>query len=358
VVHILHQNHGLAGYVVVAVVLALVVGPFFGTAWYVKSFKTSFYCYVAFFGLFFPLYTTLVFGNPQGLFDGLIRSLTYWLWQQPVSRGDQPWFFYYCLLLLYEQCIVVFTLAGFVLFTVFKRTTFTTFSIYWVIGAFVAYVNAGEKMPWITIHMLLPMTVLSAQAIAYLWDSRFAVVRWALWLVFVPLAALMVHNSILLAYYNPASPLEPMVYVQSTNDVKEMMGTIDKLSNRLTGGKTMEITVEDLCSWPFAWYLRDYKNLDYPNPVTLHATTRPIVLSAWQHGQAGGDEHDAAADKMLSPNYHSQKYRLRAWWAWTDAPDFDLTKYWRWVMYREPWSGLGSQDMIFWVKNGVWEQSQ
>ena len=370
VVLMLHNNHSLAYIVVIATVILLIVGPFLGTAWYTGSFRTSFFCYLIFYSLFVPLFTTFfptgwgqLFGNPKGLFDGLVRSLTYWLWQQPVSRGDQPWHFYYDILLMYEQCAVIFTALGFIVFTMFKRTTFNTFLVYWVIGAFVAYVKSAEKMPWITIHMLLPMVVLSAQTIAYFWDhpltlGGYRIMRTGLLLLLVPLLSLMVHNSILLAYFNPASPVEPMVYVQSTNDVKEMMGTIERLSNRLTGGKTMEITVEDLCSWPFAWYLRDYKNLDYPNPVTRNPTTRPIVLSAWNHGQPGGEEHDNAADKMLAPTYHAQKYRLRAWWDWNHPTDFDLGKYWRWLMYREPWSSLGSQDMIFWVKNDVWEQAQ
>ena len=369
-VKFLTQNPSLTCTAVGLSVPALLVATFFGLGWYTKSFKTAFYCYLIFYAVFVPLFTSFFF-NPHGLFTGFIRSLTYWLAQQSVSRGDQPWFYYYGLLSLYELCMVVFTLIGFYIFTFVQRSVFSSFTLYWVIGSFIAYVTASEKMPWITIHMLLPMTVLTALTVAYFLEQRIQIFKYAIVSLFGLLCMLLVHNAISLAYYNPANPVEPMVYVQSTNSVKDMMRIIDRLAVRQAaekavqvGDKTMEIACEDLCSWPFAWYLRDYKNMDFPNPIS-NASVRPVVLSAWQTGQAGGDEHDKAAEKLLGATYHHQRYKLRAWWNWTDAPHFELGDYWHWLLYRKPWKvgkdqndPFGSQDMIFWVRNDLWEQSQ
>ena len=43
--------------------------------------------------IFIPLYTTF-FTNPYGIFTGFVRSLGYWLVQQGVERGSQPWYYY------------------------------------------------------------------------------------------------------------------------------------------------------------------------------------------------------------------------------------------------------------------------
>jgi uncharacterized protein (TIGR03663 family) len=46
-----------------------------------------------FYGIFTVFYTSL-FTNGAGFFTGLVGSLGYWLAQQEVNRGSQPWFYY------------------------------------------------------------------------------------------------------------------------------------------------------------------------------------------------------------------------------------------------------------------------
>src|SRR5258707_12019846 len=42
----------------------------------------------------------------------LFRSLYYWLEQQHVARGGQPWYYYLLMIPLYEQIGVVFAIVG------------------------------------------------------------------------------------------------------------------------------------------------------------------------------------------------------------------------------------------------------
>jgi uncharacterized protein (TIGR03663 family) len=52
--------------------------------------------------LYVVLYSTF-FADPQGILDGLYRGLQYWLGsQQEYKRGDQPWYYYFMLMTLYE----------------------------------------------------------------------------------------------------------------------------------------------------------------------------------------------------------------------------------------------------------------
>src|SRR5574341_960373 len=46
-----------------------------------------------FYGIYVPLYTTM-FTNGGGFFTGMVGSLGYWLDQQDVQRGSQPWYYY------------------------------------------------------------------------------------------------------------------------------------------------------------------------------------------------------------------------------------------------------------------------
>src|SRR5262249_5462261 len=40
-----------------------------------------------------------------------------------------------------------------------NRTYFIIFSVWWVLGAWIAFTFAGEKMPWLLTHIALPMCV-------------------------------------------------------------------------------------------------------------------------------------------------------------------------------------------------------
>lgn len=130
--------------------------------------------------IYVPLFTSL-FSNPFGLFSGLVGSLGYWLVQQGVERGSQPWFYYALLQIpLYEFLPALGTMFGtFFAFLQFGRKEkfvaandqrdgegnlepmLVAFLIYSAVTALLIYSYAGERMPWITVHLTLPMILLS-----------------------------------------------------------------------------------------------------------------------------------------------------------------------------------------------------
>jgi uncharacterized protein (TIGR03663 family) len=147
-------------------------------------------CFLIFLALFIPLYTSL-FTNMAGLFTGSVGAVTYWLSQQAVRRGDQPWFYYFLLLPLEEFLPLFFALCAGVLLawqrlvggrnapagaeegrTVFAgdasrtrpllNTYFLLFVGYWALLSLVGFSYAGEKMPWLTIHIATPLILLAA----------------------------------------------------------------------------------------------------------------------------------------------------------------------------------------------------
>lgn len=66
---------------------------------------------VIFHGIFLLLYSSL-FSNPSGWTSGMVGSLGYWLEQQQVQRANQPVYFYFIVLPLYEFLPLLFTLIA------------------------------------------------------------------------------------------------------------------------------------------------------------------------------------------------------------------------------------------------------
>ena len=131
--------------------------------------------------IYVPLYTTL-FTNPQGLATGLVGSLGYWLVQQGVQRANQPLYYYALIELpIYEYLVGLGALiaAGMGIAALIRGPRpgeapvnrveriydiawlYPLFFGYWSISALVLYTFAGERMPWLTVHIALPMILLS-----------------------------------------------------------------------------------------------------------------------------------------------------------------------------------------------------
>ena len=165
-----------------------------------------------FYGIFTVLYTTF-FTNGQGFFTGLVGSLGYWLEQQGVQRGDQPWYYYiFVQIPIYEFLpALAFLLALFLglRYPVDKSTEqtpdggqdqdpdpdlvdgVTSKSLsaqgdflptkgprlalvligFWIITSLILYAYAGEKMPWLTVHIAWPMILLAGWALGRLIET-------------------------------------------------------------------------------------------------------------------------------------------------------------------------------------------
>jgi uncharacterized protein (TIGR03663 family) len=138
----------------------------------------------------FAILFTTVFTNRTGISSGMIGSLGYWLAQQEVERGGQPWYYYFLMVPLYEYLPLLLTLVTPIylgvrgllsllrpatsktelsssnskaIFQISSRSSlFISFLLWWILIAWVGYSYAGEKMPWLTVHLALPMILLSA----------------------------------------------------------------------------------------------------------------------------------------------------------------------------------------------------
>jgi DNA-binding beta-propeller fold protein YncE/predicted membrane-bound mannosyltransferase len=152
-----------------------------GLAWNSKLWLTN----AAIFYIPFTILFTTVFTNGQGFFTGLVGSLGYWLEQQAVERGSQPWYYYSFLQIpIYEFLPAIGSLlAGYFVFLRRRPGQHASANeidrpeaevgpgmivyllIFWTVTSLLAYTIAGEKMPWLTFHIALPMILLSGWVI-------------------------------------------------------------------------------------------------------------------------------------------------------------------------------------------------
>jgi len=177
-------------------VLALSVG--IGMWWDPHRWLT---CAAIFYLIFVPLFTTM-FTNGKGIATGMVGQLGYWLSQHGVARGGQPWFYYLVLMPMYEFLPLLLGWGG-IFFLLIRgrrllerlakpedRLNLIFFLAYWSLMAFVLYSWAGEKMPWLTMHLALPLQLLAGWTLGQLlggeWTRRLPR-RGLLLLVLMPL---------------------------------------------------------------------------------------------------------------------------------------------------------------------------
>ena len=82
---------------------------FIGLKWDRKKFLIS---SAIFWSIFLLLFTTFFTNTAQGLGSGLWQSLGYWVAQQEVRRGAQPWYYYLIMTTAYEFLALAIVLLG------------------------------------------------------------------------------------------------------------------------------------------------------------------------------------------------------------------------------------------------------
>jgi uncharacterized protein (TIGR03663 family) len=169
-------------------------------------------CSAIFYVIFILLFTSF-FTNPDGFWTGTWGSLDYWLGQQGVQLGNQPSYYYFMLLPVYEFLPLVFALGAAAVYVLRGRlrhklialdalaavvvlafagekmpligpyrteigflavigamlllpmAALTRLLFFWTLSALFAFTLAGEKMPWLSVHIALPLSILAGQTL-------------------------------------------------------------------------------------------------------------------------------------------------------------------------------------------------
>jgi uncharacterized protein (TIGR03663 family) len=153
-----------------------------------------------------------------------------------------------------------------------------------------------------------------------------------------------------------------LIYTQTTPDVTMAMAEITRLSERLEGGLEMKVAYDNVTSWPFEWYLRNFKNKIFfggsPGPNISEA---PVVLT--------GLENENSVRPFVQ-GYVRRQYKLRWWFPedykmFKDNPSLafqylgdpamrkDLMEI---LLNRDLKQPLGSTDFVMYVRPDVLQE--
>jgi len=142
-----------------------------------------------FFGIYVVFFTTF-FTNSLGILTGMVGSLGHWLEQQDVQRGGQPLYYFALIQIpIYEFLGAAGTILAFVVgirrksfWSSYKRSENNEeistslpvpgIFIFWSITSLIAYSFAGEKMPWLTVHIAFSMLLCAGWLVERLFESK------------------------------------------------------------------------------------------------------------------------------------------------------------------------------------------
>lgn len=321
--------------------------------------------------LYLTLMTTF-WTNFGGLCSGPWGSLDYWLSQQGEVRGNQPWFYYHMLMPAYEFLPLIIAVGG-LWWSLVRGTLFSRFLVFWAAGTWLTLSWAGEKMPWLNVHIALPTILLAAWTVQRAWNAwhpRPAIDRTLFmpllaiagiaaaatilavllpggpamvafrWVILIGAAGLVValarpfgrraipvllvvvvvgglglfslRAMVYSSFVHGDTPKSLLIYTQSSPDLREVRDDIETLGRVSGRGYELRIAVDssDAFSWPWAWYLRDYRSVTYHDFSGGMPDGTFDVMLVNQNNTT--DVNDALA--ASEPRFQSPERYPHRWW--------------------------------------------
>lgn len=372
-----------------------------------------------FFGIFY-VYFTSFFSNPGGFIDGLYRkSLGYWMHQDKIQRIKGA-FTYFCpIAIVYELPLLAILVSGIIALLKGKRLSriilivssalaiplmlfwrqtlpsdpwdtkfhmtnsmhivfaiyvfaigltatclylaegrrFPAFLAYWSWTSVLLYSYAGEKVPWLLMHVLIPVVLWASLFLGeFIGSERFKRMS-AVYSVLIGAGLLIfLQASLRLCFVNEANPVETMVYTQTSVDITKSLKTIADFAESTGKGDKFPLGIQGDSTWPYTWYLRDYK--DWFHPGTFADASKAIIVVDWEKRRDFG---------ILEPNYKIERLRLREWWVPDPVSSLKnpIGAWLRYYFLRELWNpykrkspngeftATGSQDVAFCVRKDL-----
>jgi uncharacterized protein (TIGR03663 family) len=290
--------------------------------------------------VFTLLFTTFLL-RPQGLRTALYDSLSYWLSQQPVNRGGQPWFYYLVVLVAYELPVLVLAAVGIV--TSLRRPTLLRLYLVWSATLnLIVYSWASERMPWLVLHLLLPLVLLAGVGLQTLWEGRHTL-RAAAVACAAAGAAFLLWGAVNVSYVHPADPAELLVFTQTSIQSDAARQAILQADQRTLAAAHRHATIQvdswEGTGWPWAFYLRDL-------PVQYSDMRGPFMPDA---DVVVVDDSNRSRVLPHLTGYTGSRFHLREWWV-VDWGGASMGDAFRWFTRREAWSARGTLDQWLYVR--------
>jgi uncharacterized protein (TIGR03663 family) len=172
-----------------------------------------------------------------------------------------------------------------------KSEEFFRFCIVWMIGTMAFYAYVGEKVPWLIIAQLLPMIFVATYRLN--WQKTAFALAGCVFLIVMTWHVAFV----------PADINEPIIQVQNSEEMREVMGLMDASDHIVIASKDY---------WPLPWYFRGDKWQkiefygDRAEIGTLTAKNPGVIIL-----------HDTESYPAI-PGYEKKTYKLSYWFSFYD----------------------------------------
>ena len=172
-----------------------------------------------------------------------------------------------------------------------KSEQFFRFCVYWMLLTMAFYAYVGEKVPWLIIPQLLPMCFVAVYRLN--WQKTAIALVGCIFLVVMTWHVAFI----------PADINEPIVQVQNSEEMREVMQIMDRSDKVVIASKDY---------WPLPWYFRG----DRWNKITLYSNVPDATeLTGNQPGVI--IFHDTESVPSID-GYDKKTYKLSYWFSLYD----------------------------------------
>ena len=295
---------------------------------------------------------------------GWYQAIDHWVAMHNEQRLGGPWFYYIPLDLLYELPIFILAIIGTIqiLFsgcglslyyrrlknwiairrfqlstadlawvsteqlkksqeTNLKSDLFFRFCVYWMLLIMAFYAYVGEKVPWLLIPQLLPMCFVAVYKLN--WQKTAIALIGCIFLIVMTWHVAFI----------PADINEPIVQVQNSEDLREVMQLIDASDKVVIASKDY---------WPLPWYFRG----DRWDKITLYSTV-PEEKELTENHPGVIILHDTESLPSIE-GYDKKTYKLAYWFSFYDNNERLLDYY----LHRDGKMGSINIDVFTLHKTG------
>ena len=197
------------------------------------------------------------------------RAFEHWIHMHEIRRIGGPWYYYLPILILYEYPILILGLLGGVL-AVHRRDGVWIWVLLWALFTLAFYSDMQEKVPWLVVHILLPLALLAGYFLAHLVEETGAKSRWTVLLVLaillVPYAASSIATN-----YTHVNAQKMISYIQPPDSLAAVMDRVQNMHAQHPA-TTIIVCARQNDYWPIPWYVRGMR-VSYLSdaPSTLEA---------------------------------------------------------------------------------------
>lgn len=247
-------------------------------------------------------------------------------------------------------------------------------------GSVLSYQKGTNLWPWLYVPLALFLALTAARAVLL---GR-VVFRSALLLLFALLCLCSVSAAWRLTYILNDTPVEMLVYVQTSSDVQWVMEELRVLSTLTTGGTEMPFLYDSEVAWPLEWYFRNYTQKWY-KPTVAPPFERPVEEAGMALVYRSYGEQEDSAKAYLEGKFVAFRYYAFNWWfpeevmrspraflqwaaphllpggrqaTWWDVlralgTASGQMKVWRYYFFREPPAPLGAREFAVYVRRDL-----